>query len=165
MNAVHFMKENPDYSRYGLTALHDALEHLDRVKHPERYQELTEALRMRTEEGYSLSAEEGSQSWLASHIPLRGVALKVWWATTWRSILGLLVFALPFAGIIGATMNIAGENKAVSGAVAGLFGAAFIILLPFVLAFFVRQALAKNYKHFRLELYWLDDDRRKAMNG
>jgi ABC-type uncharacterized transport system permease subunit len=83
--------------------------------------------------------------------PDRDIALKVWWAFTWRSFLISLVIAMAIGlllGILGIIFGMSPERQdSLSGTMAPLLG---LIVYVFVSIEVMRRILKKKFKTFEI---------------
>lgn len=78
-----------------------------------------------------------------------GIALKIWWWITWRSLLVGFIGGFVIGFIVGFILGLAGINSATIQIIAGLLGGIFGVG---VTVFFFKKVIGKKFKNFTLVL-------------
>jgi len=137
----------PDYTKYSISELFQALNGIDQDRHKERTQVIKDEIKHRQEAGYVISAETSSLFNHAS-VSFYDIAMPVWWSMFWRTTVASLLFFLLLWFVLVLTKNI-GMSEEFMRIFIGLTQLASV---PFIGAYCMRQALVSRYKSFQISI-------------
>lgn len=137
----------PDYTKYSIPELFQALDGIDKDQYKERVQIIKDEISHREEAGYVISAET-SALFNDTDISFYDIAIPVWWSVFWRTtvaecllvvVFWLLLIVSSFIGIPSLFMFV-------------LFSLVQLISIPYIGAYCMRQALVTRYNDFQLSI-------------
>ena len=100
----------PDFSKYSIGELDEALKGIDGEKYPERLELLKNEMAKRKAMGEVLIEKSGSHLW-KENVPL-STAINVWWFYTWRGMLVIMILSILDKRMLEA-LSLSGTSAAI----------------------------------------------------
>jgi len=137
----------PDYQKYSIPELFQALDAIDKEQYKDRVQLIENEINHRKEAGYVISAER-SALFNESNVSFYDIAMPIWWNAFWKTTLAsiLLGVVLWMLVIVSSFIGIASDFIVI------LFGLVQLVSIPYIGAFCMRQALVTRYNNFQISI-------------
>ncbi|WP_290699176.1 hypothetical protein [Amphritea sp.] len=137
----------PDYTKYSIPELFQALEGIDKEQYKDRVVIIENEINYRKEAGYVISAET-SALFNESSVSFDAIAMPVWWSAFWRTTVAECLLAVVFWVLLVVNSFIGIPSLFLFI----LFALVQLVSIPYIGAYCMRQALVTRYNNFQISI-------------
>ncbi|MGY8870420.1 MAG: hypothetical protein ACKVJE_08280 [Pseudomonadales bacterium] len=141
------MNHPPDYTKYSILELFQALEGIDKEQYKDRVEIIENEINYRKEAGYVISAER-SALFNEPTVSFYNIAMPVWWSVFWRTTVAecLLVVVFWVLMTVSAFIGIPSLFMFI------LLALVQLVSIPYIGAYCMRKALITRYNSFQISI-------------